>query len=360
MCRSLFTPPDWVPKNKVSLFPLVSNDPWSAESLAFSHVPLSPFDSSLISSVSRIQSTYPVLSVTNPFHESFKMDPTPHTPLKKELILRCSPKSYAALSPTSKEKVINLKRKASELSETEIPKDTNEFFVWRLATIKCLLEEAEAAVEGFREALSIGKEKDITELESEIQEKQREIEVLQKEQSILLQEGKLIKEDCQDSPEQVEDAYMNALYTKFLKDSEEGRRYLKKNKTTWSRDTFKTRVAEFLDSRGHQEHEGELFCNILGEWIPKKYVKCAHIVNYSFEGREIDYLFGSENNALKSERNGLYLVAAFEENFDGGNVTIVPDGSLDEQPIEWKAVILNESLLDKTLYGQIKWRVSSS
>ena len=48
----------------------------------------------------------------------------------------------------------------------------------------------------------------------------------------------MIREECQDLPDRMADACMNVLYTKFLKDSEEGRKYIKKNKTTWSRDTL--------------------------------------------------------------------------------------------------------------------------
>lgn len=106
-----------------------------------------------------------------------------------------------------------------------------------------------------------------------------------------------------------------------------------------------------------------MFCNVLGIWLRDFDAKCAHIVPLSFDTIQLPYLFGTEQAALESPRNGLILHKAIEEAFDYEEIAIVPHGSIDVTPTEWKVIVLQTSLLDKTCYqdpftGKItKWEV---
>lgn len=76
-------------------------------------------------------------------------------------------------------------------------------------------------------------------------------------------------------------------------------------------------------------------------------------------------MFGVEDAALRSPRNGLFLNKVVEKGFDNGWIAIVPDGSIEATPTEWKIVVLNEDIRANTVYtlleperGVIRWNVS--
>ena len=95
-------------------------------------------------------------------------------------------------------------------------------------------------------------------------------------------------------------------------------------------------------------------------------MRCAHLVPRSFKSKELDYLFGIGDAALESERNAIFLAKAIENGFDSGYVVFVPDGTIDSIPIQWKCILLDDSVRDivifnqyagETLIGEWKWGV---
>ncbi|KAL8944997.1 MAG: hypothetical protein Q9211_000430 [Gyalolechia sp. 1 TL-2023] len=279
------------------------------------------------------------------------MSHPPHTPEQK--VLSYTPSSpLPTLSPASSKKIQLLKQKASHLSEQATPDKADPFLQWRVLVIDSLIQHKNAIIEGYQETMGFLSNEQSSTVAEIIKEATKEKEHLEKEKDIILREGRILQEDLQDSPKRVEDAYMAALYSKIRSSSEEGQKEAKKTKKTkkkWSRATFREKLAEYLGSTD-DEHPDGLFCNAMGDFAPKALMKAAHIVPYSFQSRELDYLFGTEDSALETERNGLYLIRTVEEQFNNLRITIVPDSSLDVYPIEWKFVVLDETLLPKTYF----------
>ena len=79
-------------------------------------------------------------------------------------------------------------------------------------------------------------------------------------------------------------------------------------------------------------------------------IKCAHIVPYSWDNKEMAHMFGSNESPLTSERNGLSLQTKIEEAFDNCWIVIVPMNSVEASPIEWKIVLLNTAVRDKSFF----------
>lgn len=50
-------------------------------------------------------------------------------------------------------------------------------------------------------------------------------------------------------------------------------------------------------------------------------------------------MFGVENAALRSPRKSLCLNETVEKGFDNGWIAIIPDGSVEASPTEWKMVV---------------------
>ena len=91
-------------------------------------------------------------------------------------------------------------------------------------------------------------------------------------------------------------------------------------------------------------------------------VKCAHITPFSFDSKELYYMFGTDDAALQDPRNGLMLNRVIEGAFDNGWIAIVPNGSVDQTPTEWKLVVLKDSIRNDTVYTPLtggaitRWR----
>lgn len=132
-------------------------------------------------------------------------------------------------------------------------------------------------------------------------------------------------------------------------------------KGRWNRQDFRRHLEQYLEPIDVAQPD-LIHCNVTGKFLYTKSIKCAHIVPYAFQSVELDYLFGTEDSALCNVRNGLFMPKGFEQAWDDGKVTIVPCSSLDISPIEWKVVVLDETLLSKIFLesadGFWRYRVS--
>lgn len=186
----------------------------------------------------------------------------------------------------------------------------------------------------------------------------REQDELEDEEKQLLEQGKFIEEDLNDSVTEAEGAYIHELYMAWRRASSEGQKDPEKEKIL-APNKFNNGVAEYLGAERVVGTDTQRFCSILGIWISKVYTKCAHIVPKSFETKNLAYIFGANDAALASVRNGIIVNRKFEEAFNNGWVTIVPDGSVESTPTQWKVVLLNDAVKRDTVFteeGGRLWR----
>ncbi|KAI4216439.1 MAG: hypothetical protein L6R36_009340 [Xanthoria steineri] len=130
--------------------------------------------------------------------------------------------------------------------------------------------------------------------------------------------------------------------------------HAKSNQPQVTRKMFKNKVAVYLNSLEPSSMHKLYHCNVLGQYLASSAespgVKCAPIVPFSFETTQLAYMFGTEEAALRSPRNGLMLASPIEEALDNGEIAIVPCGSLDDNPTVWKVIVLHTGLLDKSCW----------
>ena len=259
--------------------------------------------------------------------------------------------SYLSTPPTPPAKrapSASSQRKASDLSEKSPPRTTAAAFLkWRLADIDAQVEIIERIIQDYR----ANTKEDQSHLNAATEDLETKRSELERELVLLHKQQRFIKEDIQDSTKALEDAYAEALYISWRRASEEGQRQFK-NKALLPRDKFKKLCSEYLDARKQicSVAPIQIWCHVLG-WLPLDMVKCAHIVPFCFDCKELSYMFGTDDAALSSCRNGLFLNKFIERGWDNGWAAIIPDGSVETTPTEWKLVLLNESIRKNTVYN---------
>lgn len=183
---------------------------------------------------------------------------------------------------------------------------------------------------------------------------------LERKLVILNMNKTLIREDLEDFTIGVEESYVEDVYNTWLLASEEGQRAFRSKVTP--RKKCRPQVAKYLGSEQDVPSMAvqQTFCQILG-WQPNQMVKCAYIVPFCFDSQELAYMFDSGDTALKSARNGLFLNSIIEKGFDNGWVAIVPDGSIEKTPTEWKMVVLNDAIRKDVVFtssdnSHVRWQ----
>ena len=236
------------------------------------------------------------------------------------------------------------------------PSTTIPFLKWRLAYVedelkvkafeKTALEEANKFFE------KTGKSK--TELMAAVTKAQNKF---LSEKSMLLSQGKSFEGDLHDvdtSKTQLEAAYIKELRISLELASSNKQRGPGLKAPRLERKQFAEIVHKYLGTEDRKP-DGPVFrfCNVLGIWISmRELIKCAHIIPFSFDTKEMGHMFGSDEAPLTSRRNGLSLQTKIEEAFDDCWITIVPLDSVASTPTEWKVVILNPAIKDNVFYRQ--------
>ena len=119
------------------------------------------------------------------------------------------------------------------------------------------------------------------------------------------------------------------------------------------RKRFQQTVDGYLGTKKGDSGSEVKFCNVLGFWLAPNHVKCAHIVPFSWNTKEMAHMFGSDKPSLISRRNGLSLQSKIEEAFDNCWILIVPIDPFQTIPTEWKIVLLNSAEKDNTFFTDI-------
>ncbi|KAI4245674.1 MAG: hypothetical protein L6R42_010134 [Xanthoria sp. 1 TBL-2021] len=222
------------------------------------------------------------------------------------------------------------------------PQFPRAFLRWRLECLEKEIKYFEVAEAAVNEA---GKQAEF------LDRVQKELSTLEAEKLILLEQNRSITEGLEDTSRVASDAYIGELEYAFANTSGYGAQKWEQPKL--DRQTFKKKVAGYLNSLIPNSMHGLLYCNVLGEYIwtgPTPGIKCAQIVPFSFDTKQLPYMFGSEEAALRSPRNGLMLYSPIEEALDNGEIAIVPHGSIDSNPTEWKIIVLHTDLFNKFLW----------
>ncbi|KAL8818730.1 MAG: hypothetical protein Q9223_002702 [Gallowayella weberi] len=273
-----------------------------------------------------------------------------------------SPSTLSMLSPSGQSKANQLKRKASDLSQQSPPAAAGSFLKWRLSVIQAELDALESMYDDLSTSLT-DPTKDHQQIQSAIQHIESERTDLEREFTIVSKQKPFIREDLEDSTKAIEDSYVEDIYTTWLLASEEGQKSFKSSsKRAMPRNKFRKVVADYLDAR-EKSPEGalqQISCNVLG-YMDIKLIKCAHIVPFCFASTELSYMFGAADSALQSPRNGLFFHHVIEKGFDNGWIAIVPDGSVEKTPTEWKIVLLNDAVRNDIVYrvgktSIVRWR----
>ena len=243
---------------------------------------------------------------------------------------------------------------SSEISQEPAPQSAGAFLRWRLESLDHEIQYFEVAELAVVEA---GKEADRF-----LSRVQNELSTLEAEKLLLLEQSRFIAEGMEDATKAVSDAYIEEL--------EYASAHASRNGAEVTRKVFKNKVAVYLNSVKPNSMHKLYYCNVLGKYLASSEeslgIKCAPIVPFSFETTQLAYMFGTEEAALRSPRNGLMLASPIEEAFDNGEIAIVPCGSLDDNPTEWKVIVLHTGLLDKPCWEdpstgeKTMWNVSPS
>lgn len=275
----------------------------------------------------------------------------PVTPEKQRALSRASARSPMSssldCSPRTSKELSALKRKASDIGDSPRPHHVKPFLNWRGEWIDCDLAVLEKTLTAYEEANLFFQQSEKSR-EQHLEEVKRDIDELTQEKTVLLGQSRFLEEDLSDTTGTVEEAYIKELQISFHEASQKKAKALKQPRS--SRGEFKTKVARYLDAQKNVPGRPEYYCNVLASWVSAGDMKCAHIVPFSFNMKELSYMLGAEEAALQSPRNGLMLHSTIEEAFDNGYVAIVPHGSLQATPTEWKLVILKHDMANHQLW----------
>lgn len=244
---------------------------------------------------------------------------------------------------------------SSEISQAKpAPQSAGAFLRWRLEVLNHEMRYFEVAELAVMEA---GK------ADAFLSSIKNELSTLEAQKIVLLEQNRFIAEGLEDATKAVGDAYLEELEYACANASRNGAAVTRSK-------AFKNKVAVYLNSVKPNSMHKLYYCNVLGKYLASSAeslgIKCAPIVPFSFETTQLAYMFGTEEAALRSPRNGLMLASPIEEAFDNGEIAIVPCGSLDDNPTEWKVIVLHTGLLDKPCWEdpstgeKTMWNVSPS
>lgn len=261
-------------------------------------------------------------------------------------------------TPNTKSQMLSLKRKASQLLDQGSPPMISAFLQWRLAVVESTLRVRTAEKQALSEARvffdEVGKPKTVLVAAIAGNEK-----ALLSEKAILLSQRKTLKEDLDDlviSKGQLEEAYITELRISLDAASSSKTKLFGLKSPRLDRMSFQDSVHAYLETRSKNvtdPDDAAQWCNVIGNWLPSNSVKCAHIIPFSWNTKDMAHLFGSDEPPLTSRRNGLSLQKKIEEGFDNCWVTIVPDGSVESTPTEWKLILLNSDVKDDMFFTDV-------
>ena len=260
-------------------------------------------------------------------------------------------------TPNTKNQMISLKTKASQLLDQGSPNTTSPFLKWRLAVVESKLRVRTMRRQALSEANTFFDEagKPKTDFVAVVKKDEK---ALLSEKAFLLSQRKILEEDLTDivtSKIQLEEAYIAELRMSLDAVSSPKKKLPGPRVPRLDRSIFQDVVNEYLGTQDVYPDTGDSrkWCNVLGYWLSPDSVKCAHIVPCSWNTKDMAHMFGSDEPPLTSRRNGLSLQTKIEEAFDNCWIIIVPVDSVESTPIVWKVVLLNTAERDNTFFTDV-------
>ena len=260
-------------------------------------------------------------------------------------------------TPNTKNQMISMKRKASQILDQGSPNTTSPFLKWRLAVVESKLRVRTMQKQALAEANTFFDEADKpkTEFVAVVEEDEK---ALVSEKAFLLSQRKILEEDLNDivtNKVQLEEAYIAELRMSLEAASSSREKLPGLKVPRLDRKCFQDNVNEYLGTKAVYPETGDSkkWCNVLGYWLSPDSVKCAHIVPYSWNVKDMAHIFGSDEPPLTSKRNGLSFQKKIEEAFDNCWIVIVPVDSVEYTPTVWKIVLLNTAERDNVFFSDI-------
>lgn len=258
--------------------------------------------------------------------------------------------SEIACTQTTRNQLLSLKRKVDQLWDEGSPKTTPLFLQWRLAVVESGLVLRSTQQKAMAEA-GINLEESLATIK-------KQENALLTEKAILLSQRRTLEEDLSDTisnKTQIENAYFTELRLSLDAASISKDKLSGLKTPRLDRKPFAEIVNEYLETKINDDGSTAGWCNVLGHWLSVDLVKCAHIVPFSWNTKEMAHMFGSDEPPLTSRRNGLSLQKKIEEAFDNCWIVIVPEVTVTSTSSpsisnEWKVVLLNTAKSDEVFF----------
>ncbi len=259
-----------------------------------------------------------------------------------------NPEGPKTLPPLRQKKIYDLMRTVSQL-EAESPRGpdgVNRFVEWRIQVTEAKIELNQHSMKDLNESSEEGRVSNHDEYHHTMADLQEKRDVLDREWVQLLTQGQFLREDLQDMVV-AKDTDIQQLYWHWSTPGDGG----VADSRSKRRSKFDRAVKEY---HGTERESGvaqpERWCPVLGVWLPKGHVKYTQIVPFTLQSNELSCMFGVRDAALNTARNGLPMKTNIEEAYDNGWVVILPDGSVQATPTQWKLVVINEDLFGKCVH----------
>ena len=262
--------------------------------------------------------------------------------------------------------MLHLIKKTQKLEASDSPRTTPHFLRWRLDLVRSHLELLDNKKRATTEAKSFFGEVKTSQSQLLAMIKKEERPLLL-EKTFLLSQRKVLAEDLSDiveSKQALDDAYIKELRISLEPASPSQEKSPGLESPRLDRPKFQKLVFRYLRTRKVTKAGNvRKFCNVLGHLLQTGDVRCAHIIPFSWNNKAMGHMFGSLEPPLTSRRNGLGLQTKIEKAFDKCWLAIVPSGSIDATPTEWKVVLLNPHVRDEVFFvdvfkitGRRSWR----
>ncbi|KAL9590212.1 MAG: hypothetical protein Q9203_000987 [Teloschistes exilis] len=262
--------------------------------------------------------------------------PVPVTPPAQRALTPGSPLDQLDCSPATSQKLKTIKRKASSLLALPSPKHPKPFLDWRLKCLDSEIEVLNTTKQGFEEASAFYETSPMTKSEH-LQIVRQDIKEKETDQRILLSNKRVIAQDLYDTVTPVHEAYIRELELSYHSASSR-RNVSSLIQPRLQRAAFKKKAIEYLAARRDYPGGEQIWCHVIGDWIwDSRQVKCAHIVPFSFNVKDLPYMFGGDEPPLESARNALMLHSSIKPAFDNGDIVIVPM-SLQTTPTDTEVI----------------------
>ena len=290
-------------------------------------------------------------------NQPFSIPVRPKTPALRQHINDDKIGHVAGASPSSNERYKKLKRKASDALLSPAPVKAAACIFFQLECIDAYLASAEARVKCLLESKhSTTSQANKDMLSVLVKETRQHIRKMQDEKAALFLQGHEIVQDLEDEADtKPADAYLDMIYDKTRHATATQQRADSPPPNKKLRAEMKKIAQDFYDTALRDKHGKVItgsqgYCQVLGRWLAPGEIKNAHIVPYSFGGKDLDYLFGPDSDALANPRNCLSLAPEIEKRFDKQQLTIVPV-DVSTTPVEYKVVIVDKEILNDLVRG---------